>query len=186
MKRIFLSLLFIITTLQSFAQYSVGSYVIFPDLKKWGINYKPRMAISKIGQSFYLNVCYKRTDHYEHFNSNSVLLLKFEDDSVDKLSILGNASEVYNCSISDYDAHLTEYYTTYTDYTLTDECLQKILDKKRIKKIRIVFTNGNFKDYDITPKYMGKMADNLIKSYEEVMLQDTDRNSIMQNAETGF
>ena len=187
MKKLALIIIFTFAAcIAAFAQQTIGSFVMLPNSKLKGSYYKPQMALTKIQNSYFITVRCTCSNTYESFDSESVVLLKFDDESVEKLHIspLVEVSKKYsNTAIG---STIVDFYSTYSTYELSEECLKKIINKQQIKKVRLSFTNGNVKDYDITPNYMEKMAEKLYESYLIVESTDTSRKSVIQDVETGF
>ena len=55
-----------------------------------------------------------------------------------------------------------------------------------IKKIRVSFTNGDIKDWDIDVKYQTKLIQGLNESYVIVESKDTVRKGNLNDVESGF
>ena len=65
---------------------------------------------------------------------------------------------------------------TATHYEVPDDVLDRIVkQKKKITKIRIVFSNGDVADYDIPEKYQPKLISGLNNSYNNVLNEDAQR-----------
>jgi hypothetical protein len=71
------------------------------------------------------------------------------------------------------------------EFIFTSETL--VINKKQnIKKIRVLFTNGNVEDWDIDKKYQPKLIKGLIESYDVVNSVQEIRKEKINNVEAGF
>ena len=183
----FLSLLIItFFSLTAMGQVSIGNFTMFPNKKMMGSAWKPQMGIAKANDKYYLSICCTANNTYYSFDANSVVLIRFSDDSVEKLTLTPNIEVGKNYSNSYVGSVLVSYYKTFSYYELSDSCLEKIKNKEHMKKVRITYTNGNLNDYDITDSYMSKFAEGLYNSYILVESSDAVRKQNMNDVESGF
>ncbi|OYP53734.1 hypothetical protein [Segatella bryantii] len=189
MKKFFLLLMMLICFSTSFAQTSYGTFTVFPNKKIYGINFKPKLAFGKINANYVLVLKYSSKKAYAVFDEGSVMLLKFEDDSVLKLPIntFVEPQTDYKSEILEITNKVLEHYITYTLFDLDQEAIDRIINKKQnIKKIRVLFTNGNVEDWDIDKKYQPKLIKGLIESYDVVNSVQEIRKEKINNVEAGF
>lgn len=167
-------------------QVSIGDFTMFPNKKLSYSTWKPQMAIAKAYDKYYLCIRCTARNGYHSFDYKSVVLIRFEDNSVEKLTLTPNieVSKKFKSSIA--GTILIEEYTTYSYYELSESCYNKIDDKKRMKKIRITYTNGDLDDYIINTNYMDKLADGLYNSLMSVEDEDAFRKQNMNDVESGF
>lgn len=183
MKRFFL-LLFSCIFLNMYSQttVSLGNFTKFPDDKSFGILYKPSIAFGQFGSIFVLSLKVVQADNYALFDSDSRLLFKFEDEGVVKLPILFDIGITHNFDNMVSGISYYKFYTTYTSYELNEEFVDRIVNKEqKIKKIRIVFSNGEAIDYDINKKYMKKLTYGLKESYYRVISKQQEKQKILQD-----
>lgn len=189
MKRSLFLLMMLLCTTGVFAQASYGSYTMFPNKKLAGSYYKPQLAFGKVNDKYMLVLYYTDPSNYASFDEESVMLLKFEDDSTVKLPIskADNVSKKYETSWNSLLKCYNHFYMTFTSFDLEPETVEKIVMKKlNIKKIRVSFTNGDIKDWDIDAKYQPKLINGLVESYTKVESKDAVRKENIDDVESGF
>jgi hypothetical protein len=189
MKRKILFFLLLVFAVSSYAQASYGSYTMFPNNKAWGSYYKPQLAFGKVNDQYLLVLCYTDPKAYASFDEESVMLLKFDDDSTVKLPISKSDEVMKKCESSwnSMKSRNTYYYKTFTSFDLDQNTIDKIVKQKmNIKKIRVSFTNGDIKDWDIDVKYQTKLIQGLNESYVIVESKDTVRKGNLNDVESGF
>lgn len=172
-----------------FAQASYGSYTMFPNKKLAGSYYKPQLAFGKVNDQYLLVLCYTDPSAYATFDDESVMLLKFEDDTTVKLPICQEdpVSKKYETSWNSLLKSYNHFYETFTSFVIDDVNVQRVVkNRDLIKKIRVSFTNGDIKDWDIDLKYQPKLIDGLIKSYNMVESKDAVRKENIGDVESGF
>ena len=69
------------------------------------------------------------------------------------------------------------YYETVTQYEVTPEVIEALEAGIAVIKVRVVFKANDAKDYDIAEGYQAKMAEDLLKSYQEAALKNKKSNS---------
>ena len=184
MRNLFLTIFFCLS-LVSFSQQTVslGNFTKFPDDKALGSYYKPSLAFGQVGTTNVLSLKVVQPDMYARFDETSRILVKFEDDYVIKMPILYNSLGVTNkydnmtSGISFY-----QFYTTYTSYELDEKFIDRIVNKEdKIKKIRIVFANGDAIDYEINKKYMKKLTTGLKESYYRVLAKQQQKQKTLND-----
>ena len=103
---------------------------------------------------------------YSSFDSDSRILIRFTDQSVSTLhrDLKSKVERKYdNMYMSNT---LYKFYKSYVRFQLDSETREKLLNPSiGIVKIRIVFTNGNVKDYELTGKRVMKFPEELRESY---------------------
>jgi hypothetical protein len=177
MRRLLMMLLMVILAYNASAQTSIGSWVRFPNNALLGQSFKPQLAFAILDDEEMIALRMICPDNYATFDNESRLLIKFEDDSVTTLPIYFDVGVVKDYS-TDYDSTLgfIEFYITLTLYKLDSQTKEAIVeDGKKIKKIRVVETNGDINDYDINPNYQQKLIYGLQKSYKDVIAEQKQR-----------
>lgn len=176
MKRFFLFLFILTTTVSAYSQVSYGDYTIFPDARLAGKSYKPRISFAMVEDMLLFSVVVISRNDYASYDANSRILLKFGDDDVVKLPILLELDVIKQYSTQYISSTLYEYYMTATHYKVPNDVRDRIvIQKKKITKIRIVFSNGDFTDYDIPEKYQPKLISGLNISFYNVVNEDARR-----------
>ena len=105
-------------------------------------------------------------NNYNEFTDASRLLIRFADGSIARLARVG--SEVKKDKYSKKNGNATiQFYKTITTYEVTDEVIEKLEAGIAIIKVRVVFKENDAKDYDIAEGYQARMAEDLLKSYQE-------------------
>ncbi len=171
MKRIGSLLVAVCLATALFAQEYRGAFVLFPDAKPQGKEYKPQLAIAQTNvgtetKSYAVLRLTGSTD-YTVYDETTRLLIRFADSTKavlpqvagDKIRKEHNNNVVNGATLS--------FYRTFTCYQLTLEVAEKIQHGVGILKIRVVTSKGNAKDYDIAQSYQTKFAELLQKSYAE-------------------
>lgn len=184
MKRFILLCVAILFAEMLYAQTSMGEFVVFPDKKAAGSYYKPRLTFARINGEDYVVLRIVRPDTYATFDKGSRVLLKFEDDSTVKFPIITELD-----IIKDFDSmylsmlHTTaKFYITASFYSIDDETLKLITEnKKKIVKIRVVRSNGDIDDYEITNKYQEEFITKLQASYIALENEDNQRKANMSD-----
>lgn len=189
MKRLFFVFIMFVYITHSFAQTSVGSFVRFPNNKLFGRLYKPSLTFIKSEEKMDLILTYVRSDGYASFDENSQILFKFEDGSIEKLPTwkpfaTKNSYDSMWQSVTKTYAH---FYITNIGFDIDPEIINKIVkDNVKITKIRILFSNGDFKDWEISKSYQKKLIKGLTKSYNEALIENKTRKSLLDNSEKDF
>lgn len=188
MKKMLLILLFVLVSVMSYGQVSIGSYTRFPNSKLFGLYYKPQLAFGKVDDIYLLALCYTSPTNYVSFDKESIMLLKFGDDSTAKLHIFDeNVVKDYETSWNSGTKQYNDFYRTYACFIIDDSIVQRIVnDKEVIKKIRVSFTNGDIEDWDIDTKYQKKLTEGLNESYNIVEKEDSVRKEKINDVESGF
>ena len=156
--------------------YSNGTGAKFPKGGLLGL-YNPSLSWS-IGQCSYtdgtiikkesLILVTNASDTYFSFDEESRILIRFTDDSVSTLyrDIEDEITNEYSSTW--FNNNLMHFYTSYVRMNLDNETRTKLLNPALgIKKIRIVFTNGNIRDFEITGKRVMKLSEEIRESYIE-------------------
>lgn len=186
MKKIFILFFMLISALSIFAQASYGTYTFLGgDFK--GAYYKPKLAFGKVNDQYLLVLLYMDNRRYASFNDESVMLLKFDDDTTVKLPI-SKVDEVTKDYSTEWGVNkYWDYYKTYASFDIEEETVDRIVKKhQKIKKIRVSFTNGDIQDCEIKEKNQDKLINGLIKSYNEVEEDDTKRKTNLNDVEADF
>jgi len=189
MKKILVLLFVFACSISCFAQASFGPYTMFPNKKLAGSSYKPQMAFGKVNDQYMLALLVVKPGAYASFNEESILLLKFEDETIAKLP-RAKGIEVEKDYASSWNSLLKTYnhfYRTYTSFELDEKSLDRIVNKQqKIIKIRVSYTNGDVQDWDIDAKYQPKFIAGLLESYEKVESKDAVRKETINDVEAGF
>ena len=115
-------------------------------------------------------------NQYNEFTDASRVLLRFADGTAVRLNkVAGSAVEKKKHSEKKGNATIS-YYDTFTSYETTPEVIEKLEAGVAIIKVRIVFRENESKDYDIVEGYQAKMAEDLLKSYQEAALKNRKAN----------
>lgn len=113
---------------------------------------------------------------YNEFTDASRVLIRFADDKAVRLN--KEAVEVQKNKFSKKNGNATiSYYETVSSYEVSPEVIEKLEAGIAIIKVRIVFKENDAKDYDIAEGYQAKMAEDLLKSYQEAALNNRKKNS---------
>lgn len=114
---------------------------------------------------------------YNEFTDASRVLLKFTDGKAVRLNKAAG-TEVQKNKHSEKSGRATiTKYETITSYEVSPEIIQYLEKNQAITKVRIVFKENEAKDYDIAEGYQTKMAEDLLKSYQEAALNNRKNNS---------
>ncbi len=170
-----------------YSQVCIGSFTHFPQKK--GKRYNPALAIAKVDSDYLLALRYVAPSSYANFDEESVLLIKFGDDKVFKLPInmsCGVQNEYDNEWLGTLRGGMAHYYKSFVYFNVDQVIIGKILDKENITKIRVSFTNGDLKDWDIDTKYQPVLTMGLYDSYNEVEKEYKIRKNNINNVEAGF
>ena len=109
---------------------------------------------------------------YNEFTDASRLLFRFADGTTARL-LRVPGSEVKKDKFSTKNGRATiSYYKTITQYQVTPEIIEKLENNIAIIKVRVVYKENDAKDYDIAESYQGKMASDLLRSYQEASLKN--------------
>ncbi len=187
MKRLLITFLMFLSFNFVYSQVCLGTFASFPQKK--AKRYDPSLAIAKIGNDYLLALRYVEPSSYAQFDEESVLLIKFEDDKVLKLpfnkehGVLNEHDEEWLGLIR---GGLANYYISNVFFDVNNDFLGNLLDKKNIIKIRVSFTNGDLKDWDIDAKYQPVLTKKLCESYSEVEKEYEIRKKNIENVESGF
>lgn len=143
-------------------------------------NLKPQLAFcqeTKDGQDVTtLLVKTVNVNQYNEFTDASRVLLRFADDKAFRLNkVAGSAVEKKKHTEKKGNATIS-FYDTYTSYEVSPEVIEKLEAGIAIIKVRIVFKENDSKDYDIVEGYQAKMAEDLLKSYQEAVLKNRKVN----------
>ena len=143
-------------------------------------NLKPQLAFcqeTKDGQDVTtLLVKTVNVNQYNEFNDASRVLVRFADGGAVRLNkVAGSAVEKKKHTEKKGNATLS-FYDTYTSYEVSPEVIEKLEAGIAIIKVRIVFKENDSKDYDIVDGYQAKMAEDLLKSYQEAVLKNRKVN----------
>lgn len=121
--------------------------------------------------------------YYVAFDTASLLLIKYEDDTTDKVNIAYDGNPLKDHSTINTGGRIHHVYMTFTHYPLTPEVKENIfIQQKPIKKIRVVFANSVYLDYELDSKYAKKFSQALIDGFNDV----TDKVLHGVDVEAGF
>ena len=143
-------------------------------------NLKPQLAFcqeTKDGQDITtLLVKTVNVNQYNEFTDASRVLVRFADGVAVRLNkVPGSAVEKKKHSEKKGNSTIS-YYDTFTSYEVSPEVIEKLEAGIAIIKVRIVFMENEAKDYDIVEGYQPKMAEDLLKSYQEAVLKNRKVN----------
>lgn len=143
-------------------------------------NIKPQLAFcqeTKDGQDVTtLLVKTVNVNQYNEFNDASRVLVRFADGAAVRLNkVPGSAVEKKKHTEKKGNATIS-FYDTYTSYEVSPEVIEKLEAGIAIIKVRIVFMENEAKDYEIIEGYQAKMAEDLLKSYQEAVLKNRKVN----------
>lgn len=169
------------------AQFSVGKYVQFPDGGFTGSAYKPGLAIAQQKNDTvtknYVALHFTSSQDYADFDASSRLLIKFSDDSKSILPIYTHPLATQYATRDFEYLGSAKLYSTYSMYVIDSVTLSKILSDNKIVKIRIVFTNGDIKDYFLDDFYQSKFIKKLKESYFEATGKNLVREKNMDDSD---
>ena len=182
MKKFIIAIVFMLFSILSYSQVSIGNLVRFPNSSLVGRDYKPMLGFCAIntsyGEDFLISLRTCEPYSYKSFNEESRILVRFADESVFKLQILEGADVTKDFHTEVINSNIYEHYITFTLYNIEEGFLNKIINEKiPIIKIRLVFTNGDVTDYDIKPNYQEKLLDGLINSYTDAISRNQIRKA---------
>lgn len=178
MKKFILLLLLTLLSVSGYSQVSVGKLVMFPDAKIVGSVWKPQIGFVRMDERDILCIRTCNNDSYSNFDAESRVLIRFADSTMVKLPIIEELDVRKDFKTDWVASSLVEFYTTYSFYDIEEEIVNKIVvDNIPIIKIRLVFTNGNIKDYDIHKNYQKKLVDGLVFSKTDAMSQNEVKKS---------
>lgn len=153
------------------AEEHQGPFVTFPDAKPQGKDYKPQIAIAQentgANTASYLILRFTGSTDHAVFDPTSRLLIRFADSTTMTLPCLADHPIRKESSNRVINGTTLSYYRTFTYYQASPDFIDKVSQGIGILKIRIVFAEGNARDYDIAPAYIPKMAELLLKSYSQ-------------------
>ena len=143
-------------------------------------NLKPQLAFcqeTKDGKDVTtLLVKTVNVNQYNEFTDASRVLVRFADGTAIRLNkVAGSAVEKKKHTEKKGNATIS-FYDTYTSYEVSPEVIEKLEAGIAIIKVRIVFKENDSKDYDIVEGYQAKMAEDLLKSYQEAVLKNRKVN----------
>ena len=114
---------------------------------------------------------------FNEFTDASRVLIRFADGKAVRLNrAAGVPVKEYKNTEKVAKATVTKYWSE-TTYEVTPEVIEKLEAGIAIIKVRIVFKENDAKDYDIAEGYQAKMAEDLLKSYQEAALNNRKKNS---------
>ena len=112
------------------------------------------------------------TNEFNEFNEASRVLIRFADGKAVRLNCVpGVEVKKYKNTEKVGRATITKYWTEST-YEVTQDVIDRLEAGTAIIKIRIVYKENDAKDYDIAEGYQAKMAEDLLKSYQEAALNN--------------
>lgn len=116
-------------------------------------------------------------NNFNEFTDASRVLIRFADGKAVRLNrTAGSGVNTRRYSKKNGNATIS-YYETVTEYDVTPEVIEKLEAGVAIIKVRVVFKENDAKDYDIAEGYQPKMAADLLKSYQEAVLNNRKANS---------
>ncbi len=117
------------------------------------------------------------TNEFNEFNDASRVLVKFADGKNMRLNrVPGSEVKKNKATEKVARATITKYWTE-TTYEVAPEMIEKLEAGIAITKLRIVFKENEAKDYEIIEGYQPKMAEDLLKSYQEAALKNKKANT---------
>lgn len=178
MKRLLLFLTLLALSVSSYSQVSFGQFVMFPDAKLAGSMWKPQIDFVRINELDVIGIRTCADDTYYSFDADSRVLLRFADSTVVKLPIIEELDIQKDFNTQWVGSSLIDQYVTFSFYSIEEDTIYKIVvDKIPIVKIRLVFTNGDIRDYDIPKNYQKKLVDGLIFSRNQAFTTNKVRKS---------
>lgn len=116
------------------------------------------------------------TNEFNEFTDASRVLVRFADGKAIRLNRVPGI-EVKKNKITEKAARatITKYWTE-TTYEVTPEVISELEAGVAIIKMRIVYKENDAKDYEIADGYQAKMAEDLLKSYQEAALNNKKAN----------
>lgn len=111
-------------------------------------------------------------NEYNEFTDASRLLIRFSDGEMVRLQrIAGSAVQKEKFNTKNGRATIS-YFKTITQYEVAPELIEKLQNGITIIKIRVVYKENDAKDYDIVESYQTKMAEDLLRSYQDASLKN--------------
>lgn len=160
--------------------HSVGEYVnipavtggIYAQALGWGIS-ECSFQDKSVLQLESINLLYRDHVGYKDFDQESRILIRFTDDYVSTLyRDVDSAVETSRQSLIPGNP----IYITYVRFNLDKETRKRMMNPTLgIKKIRIVFTNGEIQDYNIKGNKQYKFLEQLRKSYKNAEKDNAER-----------
>lgn len=116
------------------------------------------------------------TNAYNEFTDASRILIRFADGEAVRLNKIPG-SEVKKDKNNEKvgKATITKYWTEVA-YEVTPAVTERLEKGIAIIKVRVVFKENDAKDYEIAEGYQPKMAEDLLKSYQEASLNNQKSN----------
>jgi len=173
----------------SYAQVSFGKFTMFPNSKLFGSAWKPQLAVGVADDQYLLLLRYCSPKDYASFDDESVLLIRFGNDSVVKLPLYSveTVTKDYKSEWNSAYKQYIHYYITLSPFVIEKSVLDKIVEEGEvIKKVRVSFTNGDVQDWDVDNKYQQKFTKGLTESYQQVISKDAVRKENIEDVEHGF
>lgn len=116
-------------------------------------------------------------NNYNEFTDASRVLMRFADGKAVRLNrVSGSAVSTNKFSKKNGNATIS-YYETITEYEVVPEVIEKLEAGIAVIKVRVVFKENDAKDYEIAEGYQPKMAEDLLKSYQEAALKNKKANT---------
>lgn len=188
MKKVLFTFILALLSISAYSQVTYGEYVNFPNNNFANRKILPSLAFGKVDDQDVICLRYVNTDgDYASFDQSSQLLFKIGDEiiHIPMSKVDTNIEKKYDSMYA--GSVLCRFWITYTAFDMDKETVDKIVNQKqKITKIRVIFTNGENKDYDIKEKYQAKLTEGLIKSYQGVSSTDAVRKNNLDNDEAGF
>ena len=117
------------------------------------------------------------TNNFFEFSDASRVLIRFADGDAVRLNrAAGVPVKEYKNTEKVGKATITKYWSE-SMYEVKPEVIEKLEAGIAIIKVRVVFKENDSKDYDIAEGYQAKMAEDLLKSYQEAALKNKKSNS---------
>lgn len=117
------------------------------------------------------------TNDFNDFNDASRVLVRYADGKAVRLNrVPGSEVKKYKNTEKAAHATITKYWTE-TSYEVTPEVIERLESGVAVIKLRIVYKENDAKDYDIPESYQAKLAEELLKSYQEAALKNHKANS---------
>jgi hypothetical protein len=141
-----------------------------------GKNSKPQIAFCQDHQDgadvTTLIVKTVNTNEFNDFNEASRVLVRFADGKAVRLNLVpGSEVKKYKNTEKIARATITKYWTE-TSYEVSQDVIDRLEAGTAVIKIRIVYKENDAKDYDIPEGYQAKLAEDLLKSYQEAALNN--------------
>ena len=117
------------------------------------------------------------TNEFNEFTDESRILIRFADGKTARLNrVAGSEVKKEKRTEKAARATITKYWTE-TVYEVTPEVISELEAGVAIIRVRIVFKANDAKDYEIAEGYQPKMAEDLLKSYQEAALKNKKSNT---------